>query len=76
MVLATSDQLHEISRLLEIVKLDQADIDKLFKKNGADSWADLPTEIMDRAIARCKDMAKAAANGEPVKKAKKETTKV
>ena len=61
--LATPEQLEEINRILEIVKLDQVAVEKLWKKNGAESWAELPETIMAQAIARAKDLAKKATNG-------------
>lgn len=43
-VLATPEQVSEIKKLLEVVKVDQKDIEKIFSKANADSWEELTTE--------------------------------
>jgi hypothetical protein len=72
--MATEDQIKEMTRLQEIVKIPQENIDKLFKKNNAESWAELPADVMDKANAKAKELAQSAMNGngehEPTKKKK------
>lgn len=43
-VLATSEQVTEIERLLAIVKVEQDQLDKWLAKASAETWADLTTE--------------------------------
>jgi len=43
-VLATPEQVEEIKRILELVRIDQATIDKLLSKANAESWEELETE--------------------------------
>ena len=43
-VLATPEQVSEIKKLLEVVKVDPKDIEKIFSKANADSWEELTTE--------------------------------
>lgn len=43
-VLATPEQVAEIKKLLEVVKVDPKDIEKIFSKANADSWEELTTE--------------------------------
>lgn len=49
-VLATKVQLDEITRLLGIVKVEEADIEKIKTKAGVESWAELSTEQADKTI--------------------------
>lgn len=43
-VLATSDQVAEITRLIEIVKIDEKDITKILSKANAENWSELTQE--------------------------------
>lgn len=69
--LASPEQVEEITRLLEVVKLNPALIERLWKKNSAESWAELPASVMTEAIKRAKLLAQTAANGATQKKVTK-----
>lgn len=43
-VLATPDQVSEIKRILELVRIDGATVEKLLSKAGAESWEELETD--------------------------------
>lgn len=49
-ILATADQVGEIQRLLSVVKVTEADIEKVMTKAGAESWHELTTEQADSTI--------------------------
>lgn len=49
--LASAEQLAEISRLLEIVKVSETDIEKVLTKANAEKWADLTTEQATATVA-------------------------
>jgi hypothetical protein len=49
-VLATSEQIAEVSRLLDIVKLPDGTVEKWFKKAEVDGWAEMNTADTDRCI--------------------------
>lgn len=49
-VLATPEQLAELSTLLEVIKLPDGETDKWLKKANADSFADMDTEKMAATI--------------------------
>lgn len=51
LVLATEEQVSEIKRLLEVVKVDEKDIEKVLSKANADTWAELTNEQADATIA-------------------------
>lgn len=42
-VLATPEQVMEINKILEIVKIDQKDLDKVLTKANAETWSELTT---------------------------------
>lgn len=48
--LATADQVGEITRLLSVVKVTDAEIEKVMTKAGAESWYELTTEQADSTI--------------------------
>lgn len=48
--LATADQVGEINRLLSVVKVSDAEIEKVMTKAGAESWYELTTEQADSTI--------------------------
>lgn len=43
-ILATPEQVEEIKKLLEVVKVDPKDIEKIFSKANANSWEEFTTE--------------------------------
>lgn len=49
-ILATSEQVAEINRLLSVVKVTEAEIEKVWTKAGVDSWAELSTEQAEQTI--------------------------
>lgn len=50
-VLATPEQLSEITRLLDVVKVEPAEIEKVLTKANAEGWQDLTTEQADATVA-------------------------
>jgi AAA domain-containing protein len=50
-VLATAEQVGEIVKLLEVVKVTEAEVEKVLTKAGADSWKELTTEQAAGTIA-------------------------
>jgi hypothetical protein len=50
-VLATDVQVAEIGRLLDIVKVEPVEIEKVLAKANAETWADLTTEQADATVA-------------------------
>ena len=50
-VLASPEQIAEIKRLLEIVKIPEADIEKWWKKAEAESWEEFDSDKIDKCIA-------------------------
>lgn len=51
LVLATPEQVTEINRILELVKVNEADIEKVMTKAGAERWDELTTEQAEKTIA-------------------------
>lgn len=49
-ILATGEQVAEINRLLSVVKVTEAEIEKVWTKAGVDSWAELSTEQAEQTI--------------------------
>lgn len=49
-VLATTEQVAEINKLLEVVKVDQKDVEKLMTKANAETWAELTHEQAEATI--------------------------
>jgi hypothetical protein len=52
--MATAEQVAEITGLLEIVKIDEAEVTKWFTKQDVDSWS----EMTDEAIRKCIDFVR------------------
>lgn len=52
--LATPEQVGEITRLLEIVKVNEEDITKLFTKHDVDAWSELTAEAIKKYIDNLK----------------------
>lgn len=50
-ILATGEQVAEINRLLAVVKVTEAEIEKVFTKASVDSWAELTTDQAAQTIA-------------------------
>lgn len=50
-VLASAEQVSEIRKWLEVVKIDEKEIEKVFSKANAESWNELTTEQADATIA-------------------------
>ncbi len=50
-VLANPDQVAEINKLLNLVKVEEKDLEKILSKANADSWAELTTEQATATIA-------------------------
>lgn len=48
--LASAEQVAEITRLLEIVKVNDEDVTKLFTKNDVDDWSELTAEAIQKYI--------------------------
>lgn len=48
--LASPEQVQEIKRLLDIVKVSEGEVEKLMTKAGADSWAEFSTEQASSTI--------------------------
>jgi hypothetical protein len=51
LIIATNDQVGEITRLLSVVKVTEAEIEKLWTKAGVDSWSELTTDQAAATIA-------------------------
>jgi len=49
-VLATTEQVADINRLLGLVKVDEKEVEKILSKANADSWAELTTAQADATI--------------------------
>jgi hypothetical protein len=49
--LATAEQVGEITRLLSVVKVSEAEIEKVMTKAGAESWYELTSEQADSTVA-------------------------
>lgn len=49
-VLATEEQLAEITRLLSVIKVPEKDIEGMLNKAGVETWADLETSAAAKAI--------------------------
>lgn len=62
--LATSEQVAEITRLLEVVKVNDEDITKLFTKHDVDGWAELTAEAIQKYIDNLKKKIAPVSNKE------------
>lgn len=49
-VLATPEQVAEIKRLLDVIKVPDAEIEKVFSKAGVDDWAELTQEQAAKSV--------------------------
>jgi hypothetical protein len=54
--MATEGQVREIEGLLNVVKVDEAEVQKWFKKYGAEVWGDFPAADLDRCIKYVKGL--------------------
>ena len=50
LVLATAKQVADINHLLSVVKVTEAEVEKVFTKAGVDKWDELTTEQADQTI--------------------------
>lgn len=57
-VLATPEQIAEIKRLLDIVKLDEKEISKWFSKAKVESWEEMETSTIEKCILAMKGKVK------------------
>lgn len=54
-VLATPEQIAEVTRLLDVVKLPDGTVDKWFKKAEVEEWSEMNTDIIEKCIASLKE---------------------
>ena len=54
-IVASDDQIAEVKRLLEIVKLPDGTIDKWFHKAGVDAWEEMDADIVAKCITSLKE---------------------
>lgn len=59
--LATPEQIAEVGRLLNVVKLPDGTVDKWFTAAGVDSWAEMETGRVAKAISHLNSLIKEAA---------------
>lgn len=59
--LASAEQVSEIKRLLDIIKVSDDDIEKVFTKAGVESWEEMTTTQAGEMIARIKKKAEVPA---------------
>lgn len=52
--LATAEQIAEIGRLVDIVKLPEGTVEKWFAKAAVDGWAEMDADVIDKCITFCK----------------------
>ncbi len=55
LVLASEDQVAEVRRLLEVVKLPEGTVEKWFAKAGVESWEEMDADKIDRCIITLKE---------------------
>lgn len=53
--LATPDQIAEVTRLLDVVKLPEGTVDKWFQKAGVESWTEMDADKIDKCIVTLKE---------------------
>jgi hypothetical protein len=53
-VLATAEQVAEIKRLLDVLKIDPEEVEKWLTKGNADSWEEMSADLTKRAIEYCR----------------------
>lgn len=61
LVLATSEQLKEVTELLEITKLPENQVDKWFTAAGVTSWAEMDADKTAKIISYIKNLTKKVA---------------
>lgn len=49
-VLATDEQVAEINKLLEIIKVDEKELDKIMTKTGVEAWSEMTTEDATKMV--------------------------
>jgi hypothetical protein len=54
LVLANAEQIAEMQRLLEVVKVSEDWQEKVFKKAGVDEWSEMDADKLDAIIAMLK----------------------
>ncbi len=54
-VLATPEQVAEVKRLLDIIKLDEKEIEKWFSKAKVESWDEMSTKTIEQCITYLKN---------------------
>ncbi len=57
-MLATAEQVGEIKRLLDIVKMDEKEIAKWFSKAKVESWEEMSTETIEKCINSLREKVK------------------
>jgi hypothetical protein len=62
-VLATAEQIAEVTRLLDIVKLPEGTVEKWFKKAEVDGWSEMQMDATGKCIASLKAKLVAMADG-------------
>lgn len=58
LVLATSEQVEEVKKLLDLVKIPEKDIEKWFTAAKAESWEEMESDKMDKVITHLKSKMK------------------
>jgi hypothetical protein len=61
--LATEEQVAKLTGLLEVAKLPEGTVDKWLKKAGAETFADMPADAVDKCISFIQTTLSNAANG-------------
>ncbi len=56
-ILATPEQVAEVKRLLEFIKLDDKELDKWFSKAKVESWEEMSSDIIEKCIINLKGRA-------------------
>jgi uncharacterized protein YifE (UPF0438 family) len=51
LIIATTDQVAEITKLLQVVKVTEAEIEKVWTKAGVEAWSELTTEQATATVA-------------------------
>jgi len=54
-ILATAEQVAEIKRLLEVVKVEESDLEKLLTKAGAERWEEMSSEQAEKTATWLKN---------------------
>ncbi len=61
--MATPEQIAELNRLLELVKLPEGTVDKWMAKAKAESWAEMTEEVLEKCIAYVKNLLDGGKKG-------------